>query len=260
MRFWYNRQLIYQFIKREVVGRYKGSYLGIIWSFLTPLFMLAIYTFVFSMVFQARWNTSSSNKLEFALIIFAGMIAFNIFSEVVVRSPSLIINNANYVKKMVFPLEILTLSVLGASLINALINVCILTIGSVLFLGILHWTVLLVPIVLLPIVLMTLGIGWFLSSIGTYFRDIGQITGLIVSALMFLSPIFYPVTNIPKELQFLYFLNPLSHVVEDMRSVLIFGQMPNWIWVGTGTVIGLLISYIGFLWFEKTRGGFADVL
>ncbi|MGG4553706.1 ABC transporter permease [Paenibacillus humicus] len=260
MSFWRNRQLILQFIKRDISSKYKGSYLGKIWSILTPLFMLAIYTFVFSVVFQARWNVDTNNKLDFAFIIFSGIIAFNIFSEVILRAPNLIISNVNFVKKIVFPLEILVVVAMGSALFLAGINVLILVLGQFLLNGVIHWTIVLLPVVLLPLVLITLGLGWFLASLGTYYRDISHVIGLIVSALMFMSPIFYPVSNIPENLRGIYSLNPISHIVEDMRRVLVFGQMPNWEWILFGSLIGLVMSVLGLKWFNKTRGGFSDVL
>lgn len=260
MSFWRNRQLILQFVKRDISSRYKGSYLGKIWTILTPLVMLAIYTFVFSVVFQAKWNINTDNKLNFAFIIFSGMIAFNIFSDVVLRAPNLIISNANFVKKIVFPLEILVIVAVGSSLFLAGINVLILVLGQFMLNGVIHWTVIFFPLVLLPLVLISLGLGWFLASLGTYYRDISHIIGLIVSALMFMSPIFYPVSNIPENLQGIYTLNPISHIVEDMRRVLVFGQMPNWGWITVGSIIGLVMSFLGLKWFNKTRGGFSDVL
>lgn len=260
MSFWRNRQLILQFIKRDISSKYKGSYLGKIWSILTPLFMLAIYTFVFSVVFQARWNVDTNNKLDFAFIIFSGIIAFNIFSDVILRAPNLIISNVNFVKKIVFPLEILVVVAMGSALFLAGINVLILVLGQFLLSGVIHWTIVLLPVVLLPLVLITLGLGWFLASLGTYYRDISHVIGLIVSALMFMSPIFYPVSNIPENLRGIYSLNPISHIVEDMRRVLVFGQMPNWEWILFGSLIGLVMSVLGLKWFNKTRGGFSDVL
>lgn len=260
MNFWRNRQLILQFIKRDVSSRYKGSYLGRIWSILTPLFMLAIYTFVFSVVFQAKWNVSTDNKLDFAFIIFSGIIAFNVFSDVILRAPNLIISNVNLVKKIVFPLEILVVVVMGSSLFLAAINLLILILGQFIFNRVIHWTIVLLPVVMMPLILISLGLGWFLASLGTYYRDISHVIGLVVSALMFMSPIFYPVSNIPEGLRGLYSLNPISHIVEDMRRVLVFGQMPNWEWIFFGSLIGLVMSFLGLKWFNKTRGGFADVL
>lgn len=257
---WYHRELIKQFTKREVIGRYRGSYLGILWSFLNPLLMLVVYTFVFSVVFKARWSTGSNNRLEFALILFSGITTFNLFAEVVTRAPSLIINNINYVKKVVFPLEILPVVVLGSALIHGAISLSILIIALVVLLGKIHVTIVFLPLVLLPLVLISLGLGWFFASLGVFLRDVGHIIGVAVQVLMFLSPIFYPVSAIPIKLQPIYHLNPLSFVVEDMRRIIIWGTMPNWEWLLLGTIISGFFAMLGYGWFQKTRGGFADVL
>jgi len=255
------RTLINQFIKREITSRYKGAYLGIIWSFLTPMMMLIIYTFVFSVVFNARWGTETeTSKVEFALLLFAGLLIFNIFSEVISRAPSLITSNANYVKKVVFPLEILPIVILGSALFHALISLLILVIGVFLSTGVFNWTIVLFPIVLLPLCLFSLGLAWFLASLGVYVRDVGQIVSVMIPALMFLSPIFYPISSIPEKLQFLYWFNPLSYVVEDTRRVIIWGELPHWNWLGYGMLIGIASFILGYIWFKKTRKGFADVI
>lgn len=260
-RYLHNCTLVKQFIKRDISSRYKGSYLGILWSFITPILMLIIYTFVFSVIFKARWGEGeSTSKFEFALILFSGLIVFNIFSEVISRAPSLIINNVNYVKKVVFPLEILPIVAIGTALFHGFISVVILIIGILIAYGTISWTVLLFPIILLPILLILLGISWFLSSLGVFIRDVGQIVGVTIPALMFLSPIFYPIASIPENLQFLYYFNPISYVVEDTRRILIYGVTPHWEWLFFETLVGLLIMYLGYKWFEKTRKGFADVI
>jgi len=256
-----HKSLIIQFIKREILGRYKGSYLGILWSFVTPLLMLIIYTFVFSVVFNARWGTTAeTSKVEFAFILFAGLLIFNVFSEVISRSPFLITSNVNYVKKVVFPLEILPIVSLGSALFHALISLFILVLGVFLTMGVFNWTLVLFPLILLPLCLFTLGLSWFLASLGVYVRDVGQIISVMIPALMFLSPIFYPISSIPKELQFLYWFNPISYVVEDTRRVIIWGEMPHWDWLGYGMIIGITVAVLGLAWFKKTRKGFADVI
>lgn len=257
---WRHRELIKQFVKREVIGRYRGSYLGIMWSFLNPLLMLIVYTFVFSVVFKARWGVESNSKTEFALILFCGITTFNLFAEIVIKAPGLIISNVNYVKKVVFPLEILPVVVLGSALVHAGISLFILIIGLAVLLGVLNWTIIFLPLVLLPLVLLSIGLGWFFASLGVFLRDIDHIIGVTVQVLMFLSPIFYPVSTIPKELQAIYYINPLSYVVEDMRRIMVWGQLPNWEWLTLGAIIGLLVALFGHAWFQKTRGGFADVL
>ncbi|WP_213526021.1 ABC transporter permease [Paenibacillus sp. J31TS4] len=257
---WKHSELIKQLAFRDIATRYKGSYLGVLWSVIIPFLMLTIYTFVFSVVFNARWNSGSTNKIEFALIIFSGMIVYNLFSEVANRSPGLVVGNVNYVKKVVFPLHILPVSVVLSTIINMLISVAILIIGLLIFGFGLHWTALLFPLVLLPLILFVLGLSWILSSLGVYLRDIGHVVGVLTSALMFLSPIFYPVSSIPNEFQFFYKINPISYVVEDTRQILIWGNLPNYQWIAIGTCLGLLFSFIGYKCFEKTRRGFADVL
>lgn len=257
---WYHRELIKQFTKRDVLGRYRGSYLGILWSFITPILMLTIFTFVFSEIFKARWGLGNGSKLEFALILFCGLIAFNLFAECIGRAPGLILGNANYVKKVVFPLEILPVVALGSALVHVVISLLILVAGLVVISGVINWTILFLPLVLLPLMLFILGLSWFLASIGVYLRDIGQVVGVFLQALMFLSPIFYPISVIPEQYRSLYEFNPISYVVEDMRRIIIWGQMPDWNWMITGLLLGSLTAIIGYAWFQKTRKGFADVL
>ena len=254
------RNLLLEFTKREIAIRYKGSYLGIIWSFLNPLFMLAVYTFVFGYIFKARWNLQSDSKLTFAFVLFSGLIPFNIFAEVFTRAPGLVINNANYVKKVVFPLEILPVAVLGSALFHALISVFILVLGVWLMLGTLHWTVIFLPLVLLPILFLSLGVGWFLASLGTFIRDISQLVNILVSAIMFLTPIFYPLSSVPKVFLQIYMLNPITPVVDNMRQIVIWGQMPDWTSLVLGILISLGIGFGGLIWFRKTKKAFADVM
>jgi lipopolysaccharide transport system permease protein len=257
---WGYRELIFQFSKREVIGRYRGSYLGILWSFITPILMLAIYTFVFSMVFKARWGVDTDSKAEFALILFCGLIAYNLFAEIIGRAPNIITNNSNYVKKIVFPLEILPLTIMGSAFVHFVISLIILIIALIIFMNVLHWTIIFVPIVLMPIIFLSLGLAWFLASLGVFLRDIGHVVGIAITALMFLSPIFYPISAVPNELHVIYNINPISHVVEDMRRVIIWGQYPDWQWLLFWTMIGLVVSILGYIWFQKTRKGFADVI
>lgn len=260
LNFWRLRQLISQFTKRDIISRYRGSYLGVLWSFLTPLFMLIVYTFVFSVVFKARWGTDGGSKTEFALILFSGLITFNIFSEVVSRAPGLIINNVNYVKKVVFPLEILPIVTLVSALFNAAISLLILIIGLAVLMGVFNWTIIFLPLVLCPLLLLSLGLSWFLASLGVFLRDISQIIGVVIQILMFLTPIFYPATAIPTDFRTLLYLNPLSYVIEDMRRILVWGQFPEWGWLLWGTLLSAIVAILGYTWFQRTRGGFSDVL
>ena len=254
-----NKSLIYQMSKREVVGRYKGSAMGLLWSFFNPILMLVVYTFVFSMIFKARWP-GVTNNLEFAGILFAGLIVYSLFSECVSRAPSLILSNVNYVKKVVFPLDILPWIALASSLFHAFISTIVLLAFMVILSGGVHWTVLLFPIVVIPLLLLVMGISWLLASLGTYIRDIGQGIGIVVMAMMFLSPIFYPASAFPESYRIFFYLNPLTFIIEQSREVLLWGNMPNWVGLGIYFIVSLFVAWLGFAWFQKTRRGFADVL
>lgn len=256
---WRNRQLIVQMTKREVVGRYKGSAMGLAWSFFNPVFMLVVYTFVFSMIFKSRWGGDESRTL-FAVVLFVGMIVLGLFSEVLNRAPSLILSNVNYVKKVVFPLEILPVIAMGAALFHSLISLGVLLVAFVLFNGYLHWTVIFTPLVLLPLVIVTLGISWMLAAIGVFLRDVGQTIGIITTVLMFLSPVFYPVTAVPEKFRPFIMANPLTFIIEQAREVLVWGHTPNWIGLGVYTMAATVVAWAGYALFQKTRKGFADVL
>jgi lipopolysaccharide transport system permease protein len=258
---WAYRDLLRQFTRREVLGRYKGSYLGILWSFLTPFLMLAVYTFVFSVVFGARWgNSPSESRVEFALTLFCGLIAFNVFSECISRAPGLIVGNPNYVKRVVFPLEILPVSVLGAALIQSLINVVIVVVGILIFMRTLSWTLVCLPLAYLPLVGLCLGLGWFLASLGVFIRGIGYVVGIAVQVLFFVTPIFYPISAMPPFFQLVLRLNPLSEVVEGFRRVMMWGQPPDWPWWGAATIVSALAMVAGYTWFMKLKRAFADVV
>jgi len=258
---WKNRQLIAQMTTREVVGRYKGSSMGLLWSLLHPVFMLVIYTFVFSVVFKARWGVGTEEtKTQFAVVLFVGMIVHGLFSEVLNRAPSLIISNVNYVKKVVFPLEILPVIITGAALFHCLISLAVLLVAFVMFNGYLNWTAIFTPLVLLPLVLLSLGFAWILASLGVFLRDVGQTIGIVTMVLMFLAPVFYPVTALPEAFRPWLMANPLTFIIEQAREVLIWGHLPDWIGLAVYISAAIVVAWAGYAWFQKTRKGFADVL
>lgn len=258
---WYNRHLIWQMTRREIAARYRGSIIGLAWSFINPLLMLTVYTFVFSVVFKARWGTGGNeSRADFAIILFVGMIVFGLFAEMVNRAPAQIISNANYVKKVVFPLEILSLVSLGSVLFHSLVSLTVLLLAQFFINHAIPWTVVLFPLVLLPLIFTSLGAAWFLAALGVYVRDIGQITTVFTTVLMFLSAIFYPISALPVEYQSWMRLNPLVLIISESRKVLIFGNLPDWSWLVVAWLMGLAIAFTGFWWFQKTRKGFADVL
>lgn len=257
---WVNRRLLRALIAREVVGRYRGSVMGILWSFFNPVFMLMVYTFIFSVVFKARWQPHSDSRTEFALVLFAGLIAFNLFSECINRAPMLVLSNANYVKKVVFPLEILPWVSLGSSLFHGLVSLGVWLAAYVIFFGVPPATALLLPLVVAPLGLLVMGMSWALASLGVYLRDVAQVTGIFTMAMMFLTPVFYPATALPEGFRPLLYWNPLTQPIEDMRAVLFWGRMPDFPVLGAYTAGCALAAWLGFAWFQKTRKGFADVL
>jgi lipopolysaccharide transport system permease protein len=259
---WTHRHLIWEMSKREVVGRYRGSAIGLVWSFLNPLVMLLVYTFVFAVVFKARWAGShSETKAEFAIVAFAGLIVYALVAESINRAPGLVTSNANYVKRVVFPLEILAVNALMASLFHAAVSFLVLIVANTALHGrFASVTVVAVPIIVAPLMLGTLGMAWILASLGAYVRDVGQTIGLVTTALMFLSPVFYPSDAVPGEFQTLIALNPLTFYIETFRDAVLWGKWPNWYALALHVSGAILVAAAGFWWFQKTRKGFADVV
>ncbi|MDH0748958.1 ABC transporter permease [Pseudomonas sp. GD03842] len=257
---WKNRSLISQMTKREVIGRYRGSVMGLAWSFFNPILMLAVYTFVFSEIFKSRWVGVDTGKGGFAILLFVGMIVHGLFAECANRAPSLVMSNSNYVKKVVFPLEILPVITLGSALFHSCISLLVLVVAQLLVVGTLHWSALLFPLILIPLILATLGVSWLLASLGVYLRDVGHVITVLTTVLLFLSPVLYPVAALPDAYQPWLKLNPLTYIIEESRSVLLFGNLPDWGSLAIAITAGALIAAIGFWFFQKTRKGFADVI
>lgn len=255
-----NQRLIRTLARREVLGRYRGSFLGIFWSFFNPLLMLSVFTFVFSIVFQARWGSGGGSKVEFALLLFAGLLIFNLFAECVNKAPGLILANVNYVKKVVFPLEILPWVSLSAALFHMAISFVVWILAYLIFFGWPHITLLYMPIILLPFLLFLMGACWSLAALGVYLRDVGQVIGVGVTAVMFLSPVFYPASKLPEPYRTLLFANPITPVIEMTRDAMFWGKAPDLLLLATYFFAGSAIAWLGFAWFQKTRKGFADVV
>jgi lipopolysaccharide transport system permease protein len=259
-----NRRLMLDLARRDAVGRYKGSFLGILWSLLTPLLMLGIYTFVFSSVFKSRWGNGAggetASKGEFAVVLFAGMIMFNLFSECISRAPSLILSHANFVKKIVFPLEILPCVTLLSAMFHLCVSVFILLVAEWLIVGSVPPTAFLLPIVLAPLCVFILGVSWTLAATGVYLRDIGQTIGIAITALMFLSPVFFPVSSLPEQFRTFVYLNPMTYPIEQSRDVLVWGHSIDWGRWAIYSAIAIFVAWLGFAWFQKSRRGFADVI
>jgi len=258
---WKHRALIWQLVRREVVGRYRGSMGGLLWSLLNPLLLLAVYTFVFSTVFRSRWSPGGDeSRLDFALILFVGMIVHALFAECVNRAPRLILENVNFVKRVVFPLEVLPWVAMGATLFHALVSLIVWSAAFLLIRGYLPWTVVWLPLVLLPLVVLTVGVAWFLAATGVYLRDVAHTTSILTAVLLFVSPVFFPVTAIPEEWRPLVAASPLTFPIEQARAVLVWGKLPDFAGLAFYALAAFAVAFAGLAWFQKTRRGFADVL
>tara|TARA_B100000965_G_C19592488_1_gene758576 strand:- start:1368 stop:2153 length:786 start_codon:yes stop_codon:yes gene_type:complete len=255
------KELFLLLLFQEIAKKYKNSFLGLYWIIITPLFMLTIYTFVFGYVFSIKWpGYAETNLFQFSLILYCGLAFYNTFSEVVSRSPLIVLENANYVKKVVFPLEILTVVSVVASIINLLINLTLIALVKISLFSHIGLEIFYIFIIIIFFMIMMLGITWIFAAIGVFIRDLHHVTSSSVQGLLFLSPIFYPISSLPSWLQPFILLNPICVPVEQARKVLIYSQTPD---VNVLMVYGgcsILILLIGYYFFKKTRKGFADVI
>lgn len=253
-----HRYLVLQLVRRDILGRYQGSVLGVGWGLLSPLLILAAYTFVFRTVFKARWPGGSDSTTEFVLQLFAGLLVFNLFSELLSRAPRIVLDQPNLVKRVVFPLEVLAWVSVGAVMFHSVLALAIL-LGAVVALGtpLTPW-VLAIPVILACTVPYLLAFGWLLSGLGVFLRDIGHAIGPAVSLLMFVSPVLYPTQALPPFLAKLLWLNPLTIPIENLRGVVLHGQPPNWTALATYTLLGLAFAFLAHRLFERIRPAFAD--
>jgi len=259
-RLWQYRHLIYQLVLREVSSRYRGSVAGFGWSILLPLANLCVFVFVFGYILKARWGGGDVGDAEFAVLVFCGLMIFNFFSECVGRAPTLIVNTPNYVKKVLFPLELLSISSVMSALFHLGTTAVVFLVVYALLHGGIHWTVVWFPVVLIPMIVFVLGVSLLLASIGVFVRDIQYVIAAILPALLFLSPIFYPVSAVPERFRILIQLNPITPTVEQCRRVLIMGSPPDLSQLLLALLGSIACLLVGYLWFRKTRHAFAEAL
>lgn len=252
--------LIWALTKRDVVGRYRGSVLGLLWSLFNPIFLLAVYTLVFKGIFITKTVARPQGNAEFALFVFSGMIVHLLFAECVNRAPNLVLSNVNYVKRVVFPLEILPWVALGSALFHALVSVAVLVVAYAVMNHQLHWTLVFLPLPIVCLMLLTMGVSWVLASLGVYLRDVMQTVAVLTSVLLFLSPVFYEADQVPAAFRGVIRANPLTFIIEQFRDVALWGKLPNWGMLALYFAGALLLAWLGLLWFHKTRKGFADVI
>lgn len=255
--FW---DLVVPLVKRELEAKYRGSFVGALWTVLFPMLQLGVFAFLFTVVFKTRWNTSIDNPKQYVSAMFVGLIIYTVFAECVNRAPSLIAAHANYVKKVVFPLQILPVVVCGTALVGLAVSVVLLLTFHFLVIGLPPWTLILMPIIVAPLVLFILGVSWIVSSLGVYVRDLAAAVPLITGALMFFSPVFFPIEAVPEGFRDWIALNPLTYWIEEARNVMLWGLLPTWSKWAMHTVGSIAICFLGYMWFQRVRKGFADVL
>jgi len=254
------RGLFVELVRREVESRYRGSVLGVFWSFAAPILLLAVFTFVFSTVFEARWGRAVGDRSLFALMLFPGLILYSLFAEVLGRSPGVIVAQPNYVRKVVFPLEMLPAIAVVSASVHAVIGLGIVVLFKLIATGGVPVTTLWLPIIVIPYIVMLCGLAWLLAALGVYLRDIGQITSVVSTAIMFLSPVFYPIEALPVDWRPWTNLSPLTLVIEQARQVMIVGEAPDFTAIAVYAALAGAFAAAALYLFQRARKGFADVL
>ena len=254
------RSLLAELTKREILGRYRGASIGLLWSLISPFLMLMVYTLAFGYILRSRWPGTSGSTADFALILFVGLVVHGFFAECLTRAPQLVLSNPGYVKRVVFPLEILACSMTLTALFHLAMNLVVLVALKWFWHGELYWHMLLLPLVIAPLAILTVAVGWFLSALGVYLRDISQFVGVLATAMLFLSSAISPLESLPEDYRWVFRANPLTLIIDQAREVVIWGRMPDWTALGiyTACVSGLALLALAF--FRRMRGGFADVL
>ncbi|HUJ11302.1 MAG TPA: ABC transporter permease [Verrucomicrobiae bacterium] len=254
-------ELIVQFAKRDVLSRYRGSYLGMFWSLLRPLSMLALYTVVFGYIFQSKLGDhASESKLDFTLALFCGLILFDFLAECLARAPILVLSNPNYVTKVVFPLEILPVMAIGAALVQLIISCIPLLIALAFVHGSIPSTAFYLPLILMPLVFLCLGLTWLLASLGVFIRDINAVMPVILTIVMYASAIFYSIKKVPTNLLPIVLYNPLAVAIDEARNAVLWGVAPAWGQYGMMLGASFIVMILGYAFFMRTKSAFADVL
>lgn len=253
-----NRELVRQIVLRELRTRFRTGYLGPLWLFINPLIQVGIYWFVFTTIFHSRWSTSGSGSIHSALMLFSGLIAYNIFSDIVNRSPTLISTNKNLVKKVVFPLEILNVGIVVGAFVQSVISISVLLVMKLVGEGAIPGTVFLLPFVYIPLILFSLSISWFVAMLGVFVPDISNIVRIVLQFLFFLSAVFYPISAVPEAFQWAFKINPVAQAVEGFRDILVIGDigsMYDMFWL---TLISLVLVLTSYALFSSTEKAFSD--
>jgi len=254
------RSLTLELTKRDILGRYRGASFGLLWSLISPFMMLGVYTFAFGFVLKSKWPPVHGHDVHFSVILFLALIVQGFFAECLNRSPHLITSQPNFVKRVIFPLEILPWTMLLSALFHMAMNIVAFILLKLVIEGSVAWTIIYLPFVVLPLIFLTLGVSWLLAALGVYLRDIGQITGVLATALLFMSSAMIPLSAVPENYRIFFKLNPLTFIIDQAREVALWGGSPDWLGLFLYAIGGLAVAYIGYIWFNLTRKGFGDVL
>lgn len=255
-----HRSLTIELAKRDVLGRYRGASFGLLWSLISPFLMLMIYTFAFGRVMGGRWPQVEAGDTSFSIILFAALIVHGFFAECLVKAPGLITNNPNFVKRVIFPIDILPWPLVLSALFHTGTTLVVFLVLRWVMDGQFSWTTVMFPLVMLPLVVLCLAIGWLLSALGVYLRDINQVTPLLSLSMLFLSTALMPIESVPESYRWVFEFNPLSFIIDQARAVLLWNQMPDWLGLGRYLAVALALAYAARYVFAATRKGFADVL
>lgn len=254
------RSLLAELTKREILGRYRGASIGLLWSLISPFLMLMVYTLAFGYILRSRWPGTSGATTDFALILFVGLIVHGFFAECLTRAPLAVLSNPSYVKRVVFPLELLACSMTLTALFHLAMNIIVLVALKWFWHGELYWQMLLLPLVIAPLVILSVAVGWFLSALGVFVRDISQIVGVLAAAMLFLSSAIVPVQTLPESYRWVFYANPLTLIIDQAREVVIWGRSPDWAALGLYAACVTVLAVLALAFFRRMRSGFADVL
>lgn len=257
---WRHRHLASLLIGRNVEASFRGSVLGKLWTALVPILRLAIYTTVLGLILRVQWPGHHNKPLETALLYFVGLTFFDFFMETISSAPSLMADNVNFVKKVVFPLEILPCATIGAALVRFAVTSAIVLLFFIVIRGVPPLAAISIPLVVAPFALLVLGVAWFLSALGAYVRDLRQLTSVLALVMMYLSPIFFPLVMVPERARDFFYANPLAFPIEATRGALFAGQWPTWWALLAYAAVAWFFAAAGYRWFLRTKSGFADVL
>lgn len=255
-----NRYLLGQLVKKDIEQKYKGSVLGILWSFIVPILMLIIYTFVFSEIFEAKWDIDTGDKYQFALVLFCGLSPFNLVGEVMNRSTVLIASNTNYVKKVIFPLELFPVVISLSAFFNCIINFIILIIARLILQKCISPTLYLSILAMIPLLILSIGLGLVISAMSVYLKDVGNVISVVVTILMYISPVFFPLSSVPESFRMICEVNPMTYIIENFRRVVLYDQYLNWKFYILSLAIAFVVFLFGKIVFMRAKEGFADVL